>query len=65
MHAISSCDLCNAFHDIRKIKWFKNVSKSEYYQDALSHLGEELHESQSLFSVLEEIICKLYGVDDV
>ena len=62
---ISGCDSCSAFHGIGKIKWFKNVSKSKYYQDALALLGEELDVSQSLFNALEELICKLYGIDYV
>lgn len=41
VHAISGRDSCKQFHVIRKVKWFKKVSQSEYYQSVPALLAEK------------------------
>ena len=62
LHAISGCDSVNAFNGIGKAKWLSTLEKPEEYMNAMRLLGESLEVTESLFSIIERMVCHLYGM---
>jgi hypothetical protein len=64
LHAISGCDSVSAFHGIGKSKWLTIVENNEEFQDAMNLLGESLTISETLYDVIEQMVCCIYGMKD-
>ena len=62
LHAISGCDSVNTFNGIGKAKWLSTLEKPEEYLNAMRLLGESLEVTESLFSIIERMVCHLYGM---
>ena len=59
LHALSGCDATNG---VGKVKCLKVLESDDRFIDAASLLGEEATLSATVLEVLEEYVCKLYGV---
>ena len=64
LHAISGCDAVSAFNGIGKAKWLSTLEKQEEYMNAMRLLGESLEVTESLFAVIERMVCNLYGMPE-
>ena len=59
LHALSGCDSTSGFNGIGKVKCLKVPESDDRFIDLL---GEEATLSATVLEVLEEYVCKLYGV---
>ena len=65
LHDFSGCYLKSAFHGIDKIKWLNLVKKNEIFCDALCLLGESLDIEETVYNVIEQMVCTAYGFENV
>ena len=64
LHAISGCYLVSAFNGIGKAKWLPILEKREEYMNAMRLFGESLEVTESLFTIIERMVCHLYGMPE-
>ena len=62
LHALSGCDSTSGFNGVGKVKCLKVLESDDRFIDAASLLGAEATLSATALEVLEEYVCKLYGV---
>ena len=61
IHVPSSCDSTSAFVGVGKVKLYYTDCNNERFADAVALLGEETTVTETLFDILEELYCRLYG----
>ena len=61
IHALSGCDSTSVFVGVGKVKLHNTVCNNERFLDAAALLGEEKTVTETLFDILEELYCRLYG----
>ena len=54
----------SAFNGIGKAKWLSTVEKREEYMNAMRLLGESSEVTESLFAIIERMVCHLYGMPE-
>ena len=56
---ILGCDPVSAFNGIGKAKWLSTLEEREGYMNAMRLLGENLEVTESLFAIIEIMVCYL------
>ena len=64
LHTISGCDSVSAVNGIGKAKWLSTLEKREEYMHAMRLLGESSEVTESLFAIIERMVCHLYGMPE-
>lgn len=60
-HALTGCDFNPSFFKKGKLKPFSILKNSKKYTKAFSDLGESNCNTNELFEIIEEYVCRLYG----
>ena len=65
LHVFSGCDSTSVFHGIGKIKWLNLVKKHEIFCDGLCLLGESLDIEETVYGIIEQMVCTAYEFEIV
>ena len=65
LHAFSGCGATSVFHGIGKIKWLNLAKKHEIFCDGLCLLGESLDIEETVYGIIEQMVCTAYEFEIV
>ena len=65
LHAFSGRDSASAFYGNGKIKWLNLVKKHKIFCDAICLLDESLDIEETVYEVIEQMVCVAYGFENV